>query len=132
GGKIIGHTRSGKPIYESYDHPSHKNFTKLDHLDAGGKHYALKKTNKNEAAYGSPDYKREKTKQHHHDQYQLHDKHYAALTKEEENSKPKDKSKGNSLSAAKHRAMQKIDPADHKLFDKFHKETKKTTFLGKD
>jgi hypothetical protein len=34
GGKIIGHTKSGKPIYDSFDHPSHKDFTKEDHGDA--------------------------------------------------------------------------------------------------
>ena len=33
GGKIIGHTKSGKPIYEGA-HQSHKSFTKQDHKDA--------------------------------------------------------------------------------------------------
>jgi hypothetical protein len=38
GGKIIGHTKSGKPIYESFNHPSHSNFTTRDHEDAGTVH----------------------------------------------------------------------------------------------
>ncbi len=38
GGKVIGHTRSGKPIYESHDHSTHKKFSKEDHLDAAEHH----------------------------------------------------------------------------------------------
>lgn len=34
GGKVIGHTRSGKPIYENHNHPSHKDFSEEDHHDA--------------------------------------------------------------------------------------------------
>lgn len=34
GGKVIGHTKSGKPIYDSYTHKEHKHFTKEDHKDA--------------------------------------------------------------------------------------------------
>lgn len=43
GGKIIGHTTTGKPIYESHSHESHKNFSKQEHLDAAKFH----KENKN-------------------------------------------------------------------------------------
>lgn len=32
--KIIGETSSGKRIYDSFNHPKHKNFTKDDHSDA--------------------------------------------------------------------------------------------------
>ena len=39
GGKIVGHTRSGKPIYDSFSHPSHKEFSANDHHDAAGVHY---------------------------------------------------------------------------------------------
>lgn len=39
GGKVIGHTRSGKPIYETYDHPTHKKFTSADHNDASKLHH---------------------------------------------------------------------------------------------
>lgn len=34
GGKVIGYTKSGKPIYDTISHSSHKNFTKQDHDDA--------------------------------------------------------------------------------------------------
>ncbi len=39
GGKVIGHTKSGKPIYRTdsstnWDHPEHKDFTAKDHKDA--------------------------------------------------------------------------------------------------
>ena len=34
GGKIIGHTKSGKPVYGTFNHPSHKDFSHDDHLNA--------------------------------------------------------------------------------------------------
>jgi hypothetical protein len=34
GGKVIGHTSTGKAIYDSYNHPSHKDFTSEDHHEA--------------------------------------------------------------------------------------------------
>lgn len=34
GGKVIGHTKSGKPIYENKDAKYHKDFDKEDHIDA--------------------------------------------------------------------------------------------------
>lgn len=34
GGKIIGHTKSGKPIYDTYSHEGHKDFSVNDHEDA--------------------------------------------------------------------------------------------------
>ena len=39
GGKVIGHTKSGKPIYENANHASHKDFTSNDHRDAKALHY---------------------------------------------------------------------------------------------
>ena len=42
GGKVIGHTKSGKPIYDSANHESHRNtFTKEDHNDAIDLHKKL-------------------------------------------------------------------------------------------
>jgi len=38
GGKIIGHTRSGKPIYDRSNHPKHAGFTSEDHRDAMSAH----------------------------------------------------------------------------------------------
>lgn len=34
GGHIIGHTRSGKPVYDRFDHPAHAHFKVSDHKDA--------------------------------------------------------------------------------------------------
>lgn len=38
GGRVIGHTKSGKPIYLSHKHPSHQNFTAEDHRNASSLH----------------------------------------------------------------------------------------------
>jgi len=41
GGKVIGHTKTGKPVYETGkkgDHAVYKNFSKEDHEDAGKLH----------------------------------------------------------------------------------------------
>jgi hypothetical protein len=38
GGKIIGKTKSGKPIYDSHDHPAHAGYSKQDHKDAADAH----------------------------------------------------------------------------------------------
>ena len=38
GGRVIGRTRTGKPIYDTFDHPAHANFTRNDHFDAGNTH----------------------------------------------------------------------------------------------
>lgn len=41
GGKVIGHTKSGKPIYDKHDHPEHASYTKQDHRDAARLHTKL-------------------------------------------------------------------------------------------
>jgi hypothetical protein len=38
GGKIIGHTKSGKAIYDKFSHKGHKEFTHHDHADARDVH----------------------------------------------------------------------------------------------
>lgn len=38
GGKVIGHTKSGKPIYDIVGHENHKDFTHQDHKDAAQIH----------------------------------------------------------------------------------------------
>lgn len=43
GGVIIGHTGSGKPIYQDHNHPSHSSFTRNDHLDAAASHEVKRK-----------------------------------------------------------------------------------------
>lgn len=39
GGKVIGHTSSGKPIYESGKHSDYGNFHEYDHSEASMHHY---------------------------------------------------------------------------------------------
>lgn len=41
GGKVIGHTKSGKPIYEITKHPGHNDFNEQDHYDASRVHDKL-------------------------------------------------------------------------------------------
>jgi len=56
GGKVIGYTKSGKPIYEDKKGKSYKNFTKQDHLDAA-EHHEKERGIANESIYeknGSP------------------------------------------------------------------------------
>lgn len=38
GGRVIGHTASGKPIYDKFSHLGHKDFSKQDHADAANIH----------------------------------------------------------------------------------------------
>jgi len=42
GGKVIGHTKSGKPIYDTHYHETHKHFTQEDHEDAAKLNQDLK------------------------------------------------------------------------------------------
>lgn len=34
GGHVVGHTSSGKPIYQSHKHPSHRQFSEEEHYHA--------------------------------------------------------------------------------------------------
>ena len=43
GGKVIGHTGSGKPIYMSHSHKAHNDFTAADHDDARAVHQKLER-----------------------------------------------------------------------------------------
>lgn len=70
GGEIIGKTKSGKPIYDSHDHPSHKNFTKQDHQDAADLH-----DDAIADAYNAPYTKA--TEKQHNDKIQHHKLNYA-------------------------------------------------------
>lgn len=58
GGTVIGHTQSGKPIYQNnFAHPAHANFTPQDHLDAATKHFEaaalVRRTGRGTAAVGA-------------------------------------------------------------------------------
>jgi hypothetical protein len=39
GGKVVGHTSSGKPIYDDHGHADHASFSKEDHMDAAKLHH---------------------------------------------------------------------------------------------
>ena len=41
GGKVIGHTSSGKPVYESHGHVAHGNYDPMDHQYAANQHKKL-------------------------------------------------------------------------------------------
>lgn len=47
GGKVIGHTKSGKPIYEHHGHESHAFFSSQDHRDAVDVHDKIKNHSNN-------------------------------------------------------------------------------------
>jgi len=56
GGKIIGHTRSGKPIYQDANHADHSSFTKQDHKNAATLRMKLSDEADDKAKlYGSPE-----------------------------------------------------------------------------
>ncbi|NBW99903.1 hypothetical protein EBR03_10075, partial [bacterium] len=42
GGKVVGHTASGKPIYYSAGNSNHKKFSKQDHADAALAHSSIR------------------------------------------------------------------------------------------
>lgn len=46
GGQVIGHTGSGKPIYENAKHPSHGGFNALEHFEAAALHEKDEKEHK--------------------------------------------------------------------------------------
>jgi len=55
GGKIIGHTKSGKPIYDSANHAAHADFTSDEHKEAAATHlsknYSRKKPDAEKEAH---------------------------------------------------------------------------------
>jgi hypothetical protein len=59
GGKVIGHTKSGKPIYDQHNHPAHAGFNAKDHRDAANKNSMLMQKYDNLAAESKKD--KEKT-----------------------------------------------------------------------
>ena len=66
GGKIIGETSSGKPIYEKAPHSSHKEFSGKDHQEAYAAHYTLGNRARSNG---------DESKAQHHFQQQDHHKH---------------------------------------------------------
>jgi hypothetical protein len=68
GGKVIGHTKSGKPIYNNADHPAHKDFNSADHRDAS----IIHEDNREKYASSKSDSGFEKF-MHHKDQFDQHE-----------------------------------------------------------
>lgn len=66
GGHVIGKTRSGKPIYDKADHPSHQTFTPDDHYDAALAHHEVR---------GKSGPGNDAAKAHHAQQFNEHSKH---------------------------------------------------------
>lgn len=79
GGHVIGHTKSGKPIYASSSHPEHAGFSAGDHTDAMNHHYEIwSKTQskiakiKEKRPNWNPPKEITSFLQHHHSQMQMH------------------------------------------------------------
>jgi 8-oxo-dGTP pyrophosphatase MutT (NUDIX family) len=79
GGKIIGHTRSGKAIYASSSHPEHATFSPAEHTDAMNHHHEIWSKTQDKIANiktAKPNWHPPKAVhnflQHHHTQMQMH------------------------------------------------------------
>ena len=64
GGKVIGHTKSGKPIYDHAEHAGHKEFSSQDHTEAGYLHHTI--------AFEAKKAGDTKTQENHMKQFSLH------------------------------------------------------------
>lgn len=53
GGHIVGHTKTGKPIYEQQNHPSHEKFSAGEHLEAMHAHERAARNLAYDFAHGS-------------------------------------------------------------------------------
>lgn len=97
GGHVIGHTRSGKPIYASSAHPEHSGFKPQEHTDAMNQHYEIwsktqDKINKirEKRPNWNPPKKIADFLQHHHTQMRMHQNRAGAgLDREEKMKAPK-------------------------------------------
>ena len=65
GGKIIGKTKSGKNIYETFDHPEHANFTREDHDNAADVHRAFENKSREHLEKNPNDHHHEDLAAHH-------------------------------------------------------------------
>lgn len=64
GGKVIGTTKSGKPIYDTFSHEGHKDFTSQDHKDAENLHLGEKTKQEKKYFNKDKDYDSEKSSNH--------------------------------------------------------------------
>lgn len=75
GGKIVGHTKSGKPIYEDHGNSAHADFDRHDHMDAADHHRTKMGADDVQAEAKEGNMKRldnhaEQSMKHHHDSTQ--------------------------------------------------------------
>lgn len=64
GGKIIGHTKSGKPIYDTHGHEGHKDFNEQDHRDAMLEHTKIQNYQHAKGNHDQKDYHRDQRLKH--------------------------------------------------------------------
>lgn len=75
GGKVIGHTRSGKPIYQSSDDNNTKDYGKEDHEDAANEHWntAFNSMGKVKVGFSDSIYAHKTPFEHHNQQRKFHE-----------------------------------------------------------
>jgi hypothetical protein len=97
GGRVIGYTSTGKPIYDSASHPAHKDFSFREHHEASNIHHHLSVTDKGEKAFtgqfthgdgtttnAGHEIHRDRPKSYHRSAKSEHSKISAAMEKEAE------------------------------------------------
>lgn len=78
GGKVVGHTSDGKPIYQSHSHSGHKDFGAMDHFEAADRHGAkanVSREKRKKAIIGGRQkdaVKQQENLQHHQEQEHKH------------------------------------------------------------
>ena len=76
GGKVIGTTKSGKPIYEDHKHPSHEKFHYFEHKQAAELHDELGDKARNAkqvlVGHGGTDPENDAVMRQHHESYKHH------------------------------------------------------------
>ena len=129
GGKVIGHTKSGKPIYDTYQHKSHKGFTKEDHEDARNLHYNKAVSLSEGKEYKDYQGKNKKTVTQHHIQASNHNSHVEYLTNKEDHADkrpaPED-NKSKSKSSSFDKEVKEVMDASFNLSAEKHLQTAKT------
>lgn len=125
GGKVIGHTKSGKPIYENADHSSHKNFTREDHLNAGAFHFKAAQKIMGKERYEDIKDKEKKSKIDYHETQSS--EHFGLVDKEEDSKGAvgKDTMKNSPANSKEDEAWNKFKDNTRKHFEGGDKEVEK-------
>lgn len=126
GGHVIGHTESGKPIYDKYSHKGHKNFTKQDHWDASDKHIQYMNMQNTSTSYG------EKEKKQHDKERRKHEMAATYFDEPEKNPYHKELHKAFNWSEEKQidilsKASEKKQAKVKKVMDEWKQGTLKTS-----